>query len=157
MRPEARMDPFGKVPNRTPALEFLAEEYYSLTTMAYRVNEEDFRAAAARVLDGLPDEFRKRMENVVVVVEDYPSVEDAGSAGAPPEELLGLFHGASLFEQDWSAPGRLPERIVLYKRNIENICSTKEELIEEIRLTVLHEIGHYFGLSDEDIEKYENG
>jgi predicted Zn-dependent protease with MMP-like domain len=127
--------------------------------MACRVKEADFRAFAARALDGLPEEFRKRMENVVVVVEDYPSVEDAARAGIPHEELLGLFHGASRFEQEWrgGAPNQLPERIVLYKRNIEAVCSTKEELVEEIRLTVLHEIGHYFGLSEEDIKKYENG
>ncbi len=125
--------------------------------MAYRVKEADFRLYAARVLDGLPDEFRERMENVVVVVEDYPSVEDAAAAGIPAEELLGLFHGASRLEQEWfGAPGRLPERIVLYKRNIEDVCSTKEELLEEIRLTVLHEIGHYFGLSEEEIERYED-
>ena len=127
--------------------------------MACRLKEADFRAFAAHVLDGLPDEFRKRMENVVVVVEDYPSVEDAAGAGIPREELLGLFHGVSRLEHEWcgGAPDRLPERIVLYKRNIENVSSTKEELVEEIRLTVLHEIGHYFGLSEEEIEKYENG
>ena len=126
--------------------------------MAYRIKEADFKALAASVLDGLPGEFRSRMENVVVVVEDYPSVEDAADAGVPAEELLGLFHGLSRLEQDWSsgAPGQLPERIVLYKRNIESVCSTKEELVEEIRLTVLHEIGHYFGLSEEEMEKYEN-
>jgi len=127
--------------------------------MAYRVKEADFRAYAARVLDGLPGEFRRRMENVVVVVEDYPSDEDAEGARVPREELLGLFHGVSRLEQEWrgGAPDHLPERIVLYKRNIEAVCSTKEELLEEIRLTVLHEIGHYFGLSEEEIEKYENG
>ena len=127
--------------------------------MAYRVKETDFRAFAAQVLDSLPDEFRKRMENVVVVVEDYPSIDDTADAGIPREELLGLFHGVTRLEQEWygGAPNQLPERIVLYKRNIEAVCSTKEELVEEIRLTVLHEIGHYFGLSEEDIEKYENG
>ena len=127
--------------------------------MAYRIKEAEFRALAGRVLDGLPGEFRSRMENVVVVVEDYPSDEDASDAGVPAEELLGLFYGLSRLEQDWSsgAPGQLPERIVLYKRNIESVCSTEEELVEEIRLTVLHEIGHYFGLSEEDLEKYEKG
>jgi predicted Zn-dependent protease with MMP-like domain len=127
--------------------------------MAYRVKEAEFRELAARALDGLPAEFRDRMENVVVVVEDYPSVEDAESADIQRDELLGLFHGVSRLESEWygGASGQLPDRVVLYKRNIEAVCSTKEELVEEIRLTVLHEIGHYFGLSDEEIEKYENG
>jgi len=125
--------------------------------MAYRVKEAEFRAYAAEALDELPEEFRRRMDNVVVVVEDYPSAEDAGSVDIPRDELLGLFHGTSLLEREWFAEGQghLPDRIVLYKRNIEAICATKEELVEEIRLTVLHEAGHYFGLSDEDIEKYE--
>ncbi|MBI5971052.1 MAG: metallopeptidase family protein [Deltaproteobacteria bacterium] len=125
--------------------------------MAYRVKEADFKAIAAKALDGLPGKFRRRMENVVVVVEDYPSADDAASAGVPAQELLGLFHGAARLEHEWSGgpPGRLPERIVLYKRNIEADCSTKKELVEEIRLTVLHEVGHYFGLSVEDLEKYE--
>lgn len=122
------------------------------------MREADFIACAARVLDGLPDEFRERMENVVVVVEDYPSAEDAASAGCPAEELLGLFHGVSRLEREWfgGGPDQMPERIVLYKRNIEALCDTKEELIEEIRLTVLHEIGHYFGLSEEELERYED-
>jgi len=127
--------------------------------MAYRVTGADFREFAAQALDSLPDEFRDRMENVVVVVEDYPSVEDAARAGVRREELLGLFHGVSRPKQEWGggAPYQLPERIVLYKRNIETVCFTKKELVEEIRLTVLHEIGHYFGLSEEDLEKYEKG
>ncbi len=126
--------------------------------MAFRVKEAEFKEIAYSVLESLPGEFRDRMDNVVVVVEDYPSKEDAESADIPPDELLGLFHGVSRLEQEWFAgpSGQLPERVVLYKRNIEDICSTKEELVEEIRLTVLHEIGHYFGLSDEEIEKYEN-
>jgi predicted Zn-dependent protease with MMP-like domain len=127
--------------------------------MAYRVTETEFRTYAEGALDELPDEFGSRIENVVVVVEDYPSVEDAASVGVSRNQLLGLFHGGTRFEQEWGggAPGRLPERIVLYKRNIEAVCSTKEELVKEIRLTVLHEIGHYFGLSEEDLERYENG
>ena len=124
--------------------------------MAYRIKEADFRAIAAKALDALPGEFRRRMENVVVVVEDYPSAEDAASADIPKDELLGLFHGASRLEQEGpGVPRRLPAKKLLYKRNIEAVCSTKEELVTEIRLTVLHEIGHYFGLSDEDLEKYE--
>ena len=126
--------------------------------MAYRVNEADFRAFVAKVLDGLPIGYRKRMENVVVIVEDYPTAEDAARVGARRGELLGLFHGVSRLNQEWSSgvPYRLPERIVLFRRNIEAICSTEEELFEEVRQTVLHEIGHYFGLSEEELRKHEN-
>jgi predicted Zn-dependent protease with MMP-like domain len=125
--------------------------------MPYSIKESDFMALARRELESLPDEFRRRMENVAVVVEDYPTLEDAESAGVPREELLGLFHGVSLLESEWfsGASGQLPEKIVLYKKNIEAACSTREELVEEIRLTLFHEIGHYFGMSEEDLEEYE--
>jgi len=126
--------------------------------MPCRVKEVEFRVLAARALDALPDEFRRRMENVAIVVENYPSAEDADGAGTAPEELLGLFHGVSRLDKEWGGTsGQLPERVVLYKRNIEAVCSSKEELAREIRLTVLHEIGHYFGLSEAEIEKYEDG
>ena len=109
------------------------------------------------MLETLPEEFKKRMENILVAVEEYPSPEDARSAGVPRGELLGLFHGVSYPEREgfFGMPNPLPERIVLYKRNIEAVCSTKEELIEEIRKTLLHEIGHYFGLTEKDLEEYE--
>lgn len=120
------------------------------------MTRKNFEGLARKALAELPAEFREMMRNVAVVVEDYPSREEAGSVGVPRDELMGLFEGASHGEQDmfFELPP-LPDRIVLYQRNIEAVCSSQEELVEEIRLTLLHEVGHYFGLSEEDLEEYE--
>lgn len=125
--------------------------------MAYRTARKHFEALARKALEELPEEFRRLMRNVAIVVEDFPSKEDAREAGIPREELLGLFAGVAHAGQDlfFDLPPPLPDRIVLYQRNIEALCSSEEELVEEIRLTLLHEVGHYFGLSEEELEQYE--
>jgi len=125
--------------------------------MAYRAARRRFEALAQRAAGELPAEFRRLMKNVSIVVEDYPSKEEAREVGVPRDELLGLFLGVSHAEQDlfFDLPPSLPDRIVLYQRNIEVQCSSEEELVDEIRLTLLHEVGHYFGLSEEDLEQYE--
>jgi predicted Zn-dependent protease with MMP-like domain len=125
--------------------------------MPYQTTRENFETLCRKALEELPAEFRRLMKNVSIVVEDYPSEEDAIAVGLPRDELLGLFAGATQAEQDlfFDLPPALPERIVLYQSNIEAICSSEEELADEIRLTLLHEAGHYFGLSEEDLEQYE--
>ncbi len=124
--------------------------------MAYRAARRRFEALAQRAAEELPAEFRRLMKNVSIVVEDYPSKEDAREVGVPRDELLGLFLGVPHAEQDLFFDLPLePDRIVLYQRNIEVQCSSEEELVDEIRLTLLHEVGHYFGLSEEDLEQYE--
>jgi predicted Zn-dependent protease with MMP-like domain len=125
--------------------------------MAYRIGRERFEALAREALEELPEEFGRLMRNVSVVVEDYPSKEDAREAGIPRHELLGLFAGVSHAGQDlfFDLPPPLPDRVILYRRNLEALCSSEEELVHEIRLTLLHEVGHYFGLSEEELEEYE--
>lgn len=124
--------------------------------MAYRTARKHFEALARKALEELPEEFRRLMRNVAIVVEDYPSKEDAREAGIPREELLGLFAGVAHAGQDlfFDLPPSIPDRIVLYQSNIEALCSSEEDLVEEIRLTLLHEVGHYFGLSEEELEQY---
>jgi predicted Zn-dependent protease with MMP-like domain len=125
--------------------------------MAYRTTRKHFEALARKALEALPAEFKRRMTNVSIVVKDHPTRDDAREAGVPRDELLGLFHGVAHAEQDlfFDLPPSLPDRIVLYQRNIEAQCSSEDELVDEIRLTLLHEVGHYFGLSEEDLEQYE--
>jgi predicted Zn-dependent protease with MMP-like domain len=124
--------------------------------MPYRTTRRHFEQLAEKALATLPEEFRRLMKNVSIVVEDYPSREDALSVGVPRDELLGLFAGAAHGETDgfFDLP-TLPDRIVLYQKNIEAVCSSEGELVEEIRATIVHEVGHYFGLSEEDLERYE--
>lgn len=106
----------------------------------------------AKALDGLPPAFAARLKNVVVMVEDRPSPEVARDLGG---DILGLYHGLSEAEQSPIAPYELPEIIIIYQENIEAGCSTDAEIIEEVRKTVIHEVGHHFGLSDDEMEAWE--
>ncbi len=104
----------------------------------------------------LPDEFRQRMDNIAISVEPYPSREDLRSVGvANKRHLLGIFRGIPFNSVSpfYSGP-ILPSEIVLFQKNIEAVAETEEDLINEIRITLLHEIGHYFGMSDEDLKHY---
>jgi predicted Zn-dependent protease with MMP-like domain len=110
-----------------------------------------FRRLVARALKDLPAEFLERMDNIEVVVESLPAAEQEASAGGDPEEglLLGLYEGIPLTERTSAYGGALPDRITLFQENIEAVCETAEEIAEEIRKTVLHEIAHHFGIDDE--------
>ncbi len=106
----------------------------------------------ARALDGLPKEFSELLENVAVVVEEEPSDEDLESVGLDPEldDLFGLYQGVPLAERD-SYYGALPDRVVIYRGPILRACSSRREAIREIRDTVIHELGHHFGLDEEEM------
>ncbi len=111
----------------------------------YNVNRERFEKLVEEALEQLPEAFRKRMTNVAIFVEDDPP--------PGPERkglLLGLFHGIPLTERSvfQSSP---PDRIFLYQRNIEAICSDDEQIRRQVRNTLLHELGHYFGLSEKEL------
>ena len=116
---------------------------------------ERFHKLAEEALDALPARFRERMHNVVVLVEDLPAGQRDPRlllAENPDAELLmGVFEGVPTTEKGaWQAA--LPDRVVLYQKNIEAACDTENEILEEVRLTVLHELGHYFGLEEDDLE-----
>ncbi len=110
-----------------------------------------FRRLVTRALEGLPAEFLEKMDNVEVVVEGLPTPEQEASAGGDPEEglLMGLYEGIPLTERTSAYGGVLPDRITLFQENIEEVCETQDEIIEEIRTTVLHEIAHHFGIDDD--------
>jgi predicted Zn-dependent protease with MMP-like domain len=96
--------------------------------------------------------FAERLRNVAVLVEARPSPDVAKELG---KDILGLYHGANELEQSPFAPYELPEVIIIYQENIEAICSTDAEVVKEVRLTVIHEVGHHFGLTDEEMEAWE--
>jgi len=116
------------------------------------VRRARFERLVAQALDNLPPQFAQRLTNIAVIVEPRPSREVAKDLGA---DILGLYQGASELEQSPMAPYELPEVIVVYQENIEAVCRTDEEIIEEIRKTVIHEVGHHFGLSDDQMEAWE--
>jgi predicted Zn-dependent protease with MMP-like domain len=104
-----------------------------------------FEALVAQALRSLPKAFREKLTNVAIIVEDLPPKE-VESEGL----LLGLFHGIPRTEKSVfsSSP---PDRIFIYQRNIEAVCTSEAEVRRQIRATLLHEVGHYFGLSEEEL------
>lgn len=116
-----------------------------------------FEALVAEALDSLPAEFLKHLENVEVVVEDWPSDDDlaeAGLEGEDPETLLGLYVGVPLSERGVDYAGFLPDRILVFQGPIEEVAGDDPDAIRaEVRRTVVHEIAHYYGISDERLEE----
>jgi predicted Zn-dependent protease with MMP-like domain len=110
---------------------------------------------AHRVLDGLPAEFGNRLENVAVVVEKRPKKSQLKSLGLDPQRdvLYGLYEGTPLAKRSLLDPPLLPDKITIFSEPLLRDFPNPAELREQIRLTVLHEIAHYFGIDEEDIEK----
>lgn len=116
-----------------------------------RVPPEEFEALVAKALDDLPEEFAELLDNVAVVVEEEPDPEDLKALGMEPgEELLGLYQGVPL-DQRGGFYSALPDRVVIYRGPILRQCTTRREVIREIGDTVVHELGHHFGLEEEDL------
>ncbi|MEZ5332451.1 MAG: metallopeptidase family protein [Thermoanaerobaculia bacterium] len=117
------------------------------------MSREQFEQAVAEALDELPDELAGRLDNVVVQVEDEPTDEELLELGMDPETetLFGLYHGVALGDRDPGAYSALPDRIVVYRLPLLESCASRRELLREIRLTVRHELGHYFGLEEDEL------
>ena len=113
------------------------------------VSDGDFDRAVEQALAEIPDEFQPYMENVVIEVRRRPDRKLLQEHDVPAD-LLGLYVGVPLEDKGPErAPTPLPDRIVVFRDNLCEMCVSRDELIDEIRITVLHEIGHHFGL-DED-------
>ena len=126
--------------------------------MPYTTSKRHFEELAGEALRGIPANYHKFFKNIVVIVEDFPDGTLAKEMGIPRNSLLGLFRGQSQGDKDafFTIPSPYPDTIYLYQKNIEAACESEKELKEEIRMTILHEVGHYFGLSEDDLEKLEN-
>jgi predicted Zn-dependent protease with MMP-like domain len=116
-------------------------------------SREKFEELVRSALDTIPDEVAGLLSNVDVVIEDLPSKDAAAELGGDPELLLGLYQGIPQTERGESYSGVLPDRIALYQTNLERAARSKHELTEIIRRTVMHELGHHFGLDDERLEE----
>lgn len=115
------------------------------------MTQAEFERVVRETLDALPPRFHRFLENVAVVVEDEPDEEALGSAGLEPgHELFGLYHGVSLLDREAGYAG-LPDRISIYRGPILRCCGSRHEIIEEIRQTVIHELGHHMGLDDDEM------
>ena len=117
-----------------------------------RIPPEEFEALVEHALEGLPEEFADLLENVAVMVEDEPDPEDLEALGMEPdEELFGLYQGIPLDERTSFYQGAMPDRVFIYRGPILRFCENRRQVIREIRDTVVHELGHHFGLEEDDM------
>jgi len=112
-------------------------------TGTVRLSRGRFERLVVKALTSLPEEFQSRLENVVVLIEDEPPEDMPGT--------LGLYEGVPLIERTLDDTS-LPDRITLFKGSMECACRTEDEIEGEVRITVLHEVGHFFGLEEEQLE-----
>lgn len=109
-----------------------------------------FEALVARALDGLPELIGERMDNVDVVIEEWPARDQYQRLGLNQDEwLFGLYEGTPLLERGVTADPLLPDKITIFKGPLEEACENEDQIAEEIRRTVVHEVAHHFGI-DED-------
>ena len=120
------------------------------------MTREAFEQLVADALSGIPRRFRDAMTNIVISVEDEPSRALLREMEIePPDTLFGLYQGTPLTERRWDYGNSLPDRILLFQGPHEREAEDRDDLIESISETLIHEIGHYFGLSEEEIEEIE--
>ncbi len=119
------------------------------------MNSDDIRKQVARVLDTLPKRFRRHLSNIEIVVEKRPAEQLLLAEGLDPrhDTLYGLYQGVPLPDRSPSYPPILPDKITIFSEPLLRDCASEEALHEQIRVTVLHEIAHYFGMDEDDIEK----
>ncbi|OFX13954.1 MAG: hypothetical protein A2V59_12125 [Armatimonadetes bacterium RBG_19FT_COMBO_69_19] len=109
-----------------------------------------FEALVTRALDGIPKLIAEHMNNIDVVIEDWPTRQQYDDLGLEPDEwLFGLYEGTPLLERGITADPLLPDKITIFKGPLEAACESEEQIAEEIRRTVVHEVAHHFGI-DED-------
>ncbi len=112
--------------------------------MVIEVSPARFATLVADALDSIPEDIASKMDNIAVVVDDF----------APPGRLLGLYEGVPLTDRaHYGATGGgsgmvMPDRVTIFRRSICAVCSTDDDVVEQVRTTVIHEVGHHFGLSD---------
>ena len=116
------------------------------------MNRARFEQLVEQALRELPARYRELLENIVIVVEDYPRERPQAPEASGDEELLmGEFVGVPRTEKSVWEPGP-PDQVLLYQKNIEAVCESDDEIRDEVRVTLLHELGHYFGLEEDELE-----
>ncbi len=116
------------------------------------MKREHFVKVVEEALDSLPQEFRSRIRNVAVLIEDMPPSQPSPQSGQQRGLLLGLFHGVPTTKKSIFGLPTGPDYVVLYQKNIEAVRSSEAGVREQIRLTVIHELGHYFGMDENQLK-----
>lgn len=121
--------------------------------MAYRVSKAQFMDLVDAAVSDLPEEFARFLEEVPIEVHEVPTAAQQARLNLRRGNLLlGLYVGRPRTRRSVEDSGAMPDVIYLFQRNIESICNSEEQLVEQVRKTVLHEIGHHFGMSEEDLD-----
>jgi len=116
------------------------------------LNKKKFEELVEKAYDRIPEEYRDKIDNVVITVEDYPSREDLEKLEIRGKGLLlGLYRGTPLPQRSIWQGVRTPDEIVLYQKDIERVCRNEKEIEDRVDEVLKHEIAHYFGLSDDQI------
>jgi len=116
------------------------------------MKREHFVKVVEEALDSLPQEFRSRIKNVAILVADFPPNQSPPQPGWQRRLLLGIFHVVPPTKKSVFDLPTGPAHIVLYQKNIEAVCSNEAEVRQQIRLTLMHELGHYFGLDENQLK-----
>jgi predicted Zn-dependent protease with MMP-like domain len=124
--------------------------------MTFRhLSRAEFEQVVDEALESLPKRFSRLVDNVVIAVEEEPSAEDlANGEDDDDSEILGIYRGVALTERTHDMP-LLPDEIAVFRGPINRVAQTREEAVEQVRETVIHELGHYFGLGDAEMPEEE--
>ena len=121
------------------------------------MKRERFRQLVAEAVDTIPARFRQHLQNIAIVVEDEPPPDVLAEMEIePPDTLFGLYQGIPLPDRRWDHGNTLPDKISIYQFPIEDACETEEDIVTEVGETLIHEVGHFFGLSEEELEEIED-
>jgi predicted Zn-dependent protease with MMP-like domain len=116
------------------------------------LSTEAFSDIVEQAVSRIPAEIRRKLDNIVISVQPYPSEEILEELGLPPGEgLFGFYSGVPLIDRSATDPPLYPDTIFIFQQPLEAYCRSREELLEEIEITVVHEIAHFFGFDDEQL------
>ena len=119
------------------------------------MEKTDFEKLVQLALRRLPRRFKQKIKNIAIEVEDRPTTALLNDMGIKSGTLLGLYQGVPLTHREWNYGNLLPDRIVIYQQPIEKMSSSPVEIEKIVMDTVIHEIGHYFGFTDDELNKIE--
>jgi predicted Zn-dependent protease with MMP-like domain len=123
-----------------------------------KLSEKDFDRIVKKTIRSIPQEIQQYLDNIVISVKKRPSKKMLQEMGLSPEEpLLGIYDGVSLMDRSVTSPPLFPDSIILFQEPLEEMCETIQELEEEIEITVVHEVAHFVGISEERLEELGYG
>ena len=117
-----------------------------------RLTRREFDKVVERAIRRIPPQIRAHLENIIITVQERPSSELLEEMGLPPDyPLLGAYQGTSLMERSAVAPPVYPDMILIFQQPLQEMCRTVRQLEREIEITVVHEVAHFFGMTEEEL------